>query len=147
MRGGVAQLLRAAALRTAGQPLQGTDGPDVIVTDGATRLDAAAGNDLICVTGPRPAAGDYLPLGSDTEPDIIRVTTGDATTYSGADGRRSTYDGGRGRDELVLAVASTHAVDADLDDGRDFVRLNGELTEWDNPSCVAERTTSCEVRR
>lgn len=31
--------------------VEGTDGPDVIITDGALEVDALGGDDLVCVTG------------------------------------------------------------------------------------------------
>ena len=284
----------ATVVGALGHPLVGTEGPDVIASNGASRVDALGGDDLICVTGPPAAgpdeastltlsagtgndvveavtrgwgtfgtlglgadtytgtssarheitAGEFLPLGSDREADTIRVASGLATIYSGApsvdnpdvieidagtvqwtglmtrtssvsggrlstlrtvarrgDARidaargtaaavgsyvvaegfgawelattafqgtvrfrgtsgadrlrieapttydrvvdlrggrdfyesdgfgsgRSSYDGGRGRDQLLLAVTSTDSVDADLDDGR-FVAREGKRT-------------------
>jgi Ca2+-binding RTX toxin-like protein len=41
----------ATVVGTPGAELQGTAGPDVVVTNGATALDAGGGDDLVCVTG------------------------------------------------------------------------------------------------
>lgn len=132
--GETCQGVPATMVGTPGQALEGTGGTDVIVSNGAERVNALGGDDLVCVTGPAPAsaddastltlsagpgndtveavtpgwgtfgtlglgvdsytgtsfarheitAGEFLPLGSDREADSIRVTSGTATIYSGA---------------------------------------------------------------
>lgn len=41
----------ATLVGTPGGVVTGTDGPDVIVTNGAARVEAGAGDDVICTTG------------------------------------------------------------------------------------------------
>lgn len=41
----------ATLVGTPGSTVTGTDGPDVIVTNGAARVEAGAGDDVICTTG------------------------------------------------------------------------------------------------
>lgn len=126
----------ATVVGRPGGAVEGTDGADVIVTNGAIRVGAGAGDDLICVTGDASStrepsrdvvldAGDgndsveatapgwstlttlgngadsYVGssggdqqiwtgdvLGSpDVDVDVVRVTVGIATVYSGSDSR------------------------------------------------------------
>jgi Ca2+-binding RTX toxin-like protein len=42
---------QATIVGTRGQPLLGTEGPDVVVTNGALLVSALSGDDLVCVTG------------------------------------------------------------------------------------------------
>ncbi len=126
----------ATLVGTTGQPLAGTDGADVLVSGGASRVDALGGDDLVCVTGDArsvpqrlrtvvvvagagddrvevttpgwgslallgPGADSYLgssgaaqevrsddvPFTVDTAVDLIEITSGEATVYSGSDSR------------------------------------------------------------
>lgn len=86
--------------------LTGTEGPDVIVTNGTMRVDALAGDDLVCVTV-RPAqisAGD-----GDDLVDTTGVTEPGGTTYLGAGSDR--FVGGSAIDAVYTGAASPGSSD------------------------------------
>ena len=56
----------ATIVGTPGVQITGTEGADVIVTNGATRVDALGGDDLVCGTGAAPTTGTILGAGADT---------------------------------------------------------------------------------
>ena len=77
----------------AGQ-ITGTDGADVILTNGATRVDALGGDDLVCATIEYGATFTYvfaiLGAGADT---FIATERGQSTIYAGtADGTDTEAD-------------------------------------------------------
>ncbi|GAB3024348.1 hypothetical protein GCM10011376_09790 [Nocardioides flavus (ex Wang et al. 2016)] len=102
----------ATIVGTPGSRITGTEGADVIVTNGATRVDALGGDDLVCATGEEGVT--YLPSvtvvlgagadtltsstsgqhyvyagteeGADTEADVIRLS-GNGVVFSGTVGR------------------------------------------------------------
>ncbi|WP_395657966.1 hypothetical protein [Nocardioides sp.] len=93
-----------------GGTVTGTDGDDVIVTNGATETDAGAGADTICVTG----GYAYLVDAGDGD-DVVDTTAFDdlhdqvrVVLGTGAD----TFVGGSGRDTVTTG---TDLVDADTD--------------------------------
>lgn len=109
----------ATIIGTADQALQGTDGPDVIVTNGAARLDAAAGDDLICVTGPPPASPD------DTRTLTLEAGPGNDVVEAAATGWGTSGALGLGADTYVGTSAAPHYVRAG-----EFLPLNSD-TEAD----------------
>ncbi|RHW24153.1 hypothetical protein D0Z08_25885 [Nocardioides immobilis] len=92
----------ATIVGTPGADIDGTDGPDVIVTNGAFVTDAGDGDDLICVTGgTRKEDADVY---ADAGDDVID------TSASGAGSARvdlgtgdDTYLGGPGPDRVFAA--------------------------------------------
>jgi Ca2+-binding RTX toxin-like protein len=80
--------------------LTGTEGPDVIVTNGSMQVDALGGDDLVCVTvrGAQVQAGD-----GDDVVDTAAVTQLPTSAYLGAGSDR--FIGGPERD-IVYAGAS-----------------------------------------
>lgn len=71
----------ATIVGTPGEHLEGTSGPDVIVTNGATTVYAAEGEDLVCMTG-----GDTsVMLDGDTEGDGAGTWAQDRVIGTGGD--------------------------------------------------------------
>ncbi|MCW2814851.1 MAG: calcium-binding protein [Nocardioides sp.] len=97
--------------------VEGTDGDDVIVTNGARNVSALGGDDLVCITGTGVTAmsanGYYANggRGSDTivNLDDDRVATNTAVDMGDGDGTTETYIGGTGPDELTLSGRDTVA--------------------------------------
>lgn len=54
----------ATLVGEAGSPLEGTDGPDVVVTNGVGFVETYGGDDLVCITGSYDAEayGDHCPV-------------------------------------------------------------------------------------
>jgi Ca2+-binding RTX toxin-like protein len=92
-----------------GVDLVGTDGPDVIVTQGSTVVDALAGDDLVCVTG-SPARGTLI-LEAGAGNDSVEVTTPNWGTLTRL---------GQGADTFVSTNASSQVVVAGADRGEDL---------------------------
>jgi Ca2+-binding RTX toxin-like protein len=91
----------ATMVGSPGGRLTGTDGPDVIVSNGARVVDAGDGDDRICLTGPRPgrAAVRVLAHGGD---DRVRVDLDRrATTITKLGSGDDTFLGGPGADQLI----------------------------------------------
>ncbi len=95
--------------------LTGTEGPDVIVTNGSMELDALGGDDLVCVTvrGAQVLAGD-----GDDVVDTTGVTRLSGTTYLGAGSDR--FVGGSARDTVYSGAASPGSLDM-ADTERDVI--------------------------
>lgn len=93
----------ATLVGTPGQVgLTGTEGPDVIVTNGAASVSALGGNDLVCITGgASPAIDTRLDAGAgDDVVDAAAATNGvrvqlgtGSDTYTGSPFRESVYAG------------------------------------------------------
>ena len=85
--------------------LSGTDGPDVIVSNGVRWVGANAGDDLICVTGRSPFmdAGD----GDDVVDATMREGRGWTELGNGAD----QFMGGPGFDRVFAGDFDDHAAD------------------------------------
>lgn len=95
--------------------LVGTEGPDVIVTNGSMELDALGGDDLVCVTV-RPAqvvAGD-----GDDVVDTTGITQAGGSTYLGAGSDR--FVGGAARDAVYAGAGSPGSSDM-VDTERDVI--------------------------
>lgn len=116
-----------ATIVGTGHTITGTDGPDVVITNGAVEVTTLGGDDLVCVTG-RADNGFY-----DTGPGSDRVdssavrrrSSGFTVILGGGDDQMI----GGARTETVLADNGSLA-DADRDliftgSGRDFVRTGG----------------------
>jgi Ca2+-binding RTX toxin-like protein len=118
----------ATIVGSATQPeLRGTDGPDVIVTNGSALVLALGGDDLICVTGANWAARIDAGDGDDTV-DATGAGSRSATVLgAGAD----LYTGSAFDDSVVAGTGTTPSVDthADVIDtaaGYDDVITSGE---------------------
>lgn len=113
--------------------LSGTDGPDVIITNGAESVDAQGGDDLVCVTDPpsygisvRLGRGEDRLLGSDADE---RVYAGDEAP--GEADRDIVHTGGGG--DIVLTGSRESGAEASQDwiglgNGRDTVSVNGPVS-------------------
>ena len=95
--------------------LSGTEGPDVIVTNGAEQVDALGGDDVICVTvrGAQVRAGD-----GDDVVDTTGVTRLGGTTYLGAGSDR--FVGGSARESVYAGAAEPGSLDM-TDTERDVI--------------------------
>lgn len=96
-------------------PLEGTDGPDVIVSTGARVIDARGGDDLICVVDTSVRLLDAGP-GDDVVDvsaghDIKAVLGAGADTYLGSAGHDQVWTGTRARDWSVEEDTETDVID------------------------------------
>ncbi|KAA1421738.1 hypothetical protein F0U44_05560 [Nocardioides humilatus] len=90
----------ATIVGTPGGSIDGTDGPDIVVTNGATEIQTGDGDDLVCVTG--GSGKDDADVQTDDGDDVIDASTSTSGTrrvYLG-DGD-DTYTGGPGPDQVV----------------------------------------------
>ena len=99
----------ATFVGTPGGALMGTDGPDVMVTNGASSVDAAGGDDLVCVTGGRHVI--LAGAGNDVVDTTRARGRGKVVLGPGDD----VLTGGR-QDSKVIAGSSKT-----MDDGRDVI--------------------------
>lgn len=125
---------RAATVVGSGHRVDGTEGPDVIVTNGARSVYALGGDDLVCISG--PSTGKYLPVqvragdGDDVvdgtgspEQEVYAYLASGVDTFLGGGagdtveldypdpaGGVDTVDGGGGSDWLVLRTGAGDAV-------------------------------------
>lgn len=86
----------ATVVGTPGEDLQGTAGPDVVVTNGALYVNADAGNDLVCVTG---GAGlseqEHMDIDAGDGDDVIDATIVESDRLSVRLGQgNDTFTGG-----------------------------------------------------
>jgi Ca2+-binding RTX toxin-like protein len=96
-----------------GVDLVGTDGPDVIVTNGSTVVHALAGDDLVCVTG-SPARGTLV-LEAGAGNDSVEVTTPDWGTLTSLGQGADTFVSTNERSQSVVAGAGRgEDLEADL---------------------------------
>jgi hypothetical protein len=150
--------LAATLVGSPGTTIHGTSGADVIVTNGADRVEADAGDDVICTTNTPPAdttlgqdaitvfagsGNDVVDRSGDPDPAADSLTSlddGDDTYLGGpasdavnsTDSGADTIDTGAGND-LVLTgsingPAPTGADDVDLGDGDDSFSVAGSRT-------------------
>ena len=136
----------------AGTPISGTDGDDVIVTNGEADVDSGAGDDLICVTGAPDNAVVHVEAGEGADVvDTTQVRGADAAVVAtlgpGADRfvggpradfvRAGTEDAqdrdvdrirtGAGDDDVTTGeVGAVDADRVDLGAGRGLLRLESE---------------------
>ena len=111
----------------AGTPLLGTEGPDVIDTNGASRTESLGGDDLICLTG---AADVTLP--SDARRVEVDAGAGNDRVEAATEGWGSYTELGTGADSFVASNADEHWVTTGLgidrtvtDREADVVRISG----------------------
>ena len=116
----------ATVVGTPGEPLEGTTGNDVIVSNGATTVSALEGNDTICVTGPTTG------VTVDAGPGNDLLVPGSLGSTGPVNAR-----GGDGTDTVVISLpggtARTWALDAKgtLKTGSSTYLLLGGLETYD----------------
>jgi Ca2+-binding RTX toxin-like protein len=108
----------ATHVGSPGAQLVGTDGPDVIVTNGAVIFDALAGDDLVCVTGSTTNGTVFVDAGPGD--DSVEVVT---------PGWSTNADLGQGADTFVSTTEASQSVVAgasrEEDLEADVVRIAG----------------------
>ncbi|MEZ0577211.1 hypothetical protein [Nocardioides sp. MH1] len=144
----------ATVVGTPGGTVRGTDGPDVVVTNGAARTATGAGDDLVCVTGGsrkedadvQTDDGDDVIDGSAAGTGTTRAYLGEGDdSYTGFPGPDVVFAGdpgeghaGEGSDvvttgagaDVVVTGGTSAAPDHDSIDvgaGRDGVRVEGPV--------------------
>ena len=99
----------AATIVGSGPAVTGTDGRDVVVSDGATDIDTLGGDDLICVVP--GATNPWVPTTVDVDAgagddvvdtSTVRPTPGTFIVVLGAGA--DTYVGGGGADEVTTGT-------------------------------------------
>ncbi|NYE36401.1 Ca2+-binding RTX toxin-like protein [Nocardioides cavernae] len=109
----------ATAVGTPGQPeLVGTEGDDVVVTDGAGSVATLGGDDWVCVTDVPGAPGRTISVDTGEGDDALLV---ERVEWLGAS--RSSYVGGPGSDLLALWAGAR--LDLDLASGEMVTRRSG----------------------
>lgn len=127
-----------------GTPLLGTEGPDVIATNGASRTESLGGDDLVCLTG----AVD-LAVPSDARRVEVDAGAGNDRVEAATEGWGSYTELGTGADSFVASNADEHwvttglGIDRTLSDSEaDVVRIagTGRVTSGDrgrdNPDVI-----------
>lgn len=121
---------------TPGSDLRGTDGPDVIVTNGAADTYAGDGDDLVCVTG-----GDGMDRASvlvDEGDDVVDASASEADRVDARLGPGTdTFTGGPGGDQVDASdpwdSPRHQGADAvDTGSGDDWVTTGGAPGEPDH---------------
>lgn len=144
----------ATRVGAPGADLRGTDGPDVIVTNGAARVYAGGGDDLVCVTG--GAGLDQVSVDADDGHDIVDASaSGARATFAHLGGGDDVHTGGprgdfveasdpwqsppgQGADTVATGGGDDHVVtggaprqpdhdDIDLGPGSDTAELEGPV--------------------
>ncbi|QSR29328.1 hypothetical protein CFI00_02190 [Nocardioides sp. S5] len=94
--------LPATVVGAPDQRLVGTEGPDVVVTNGAQSLVALGGNDTICVTGTPVTTGQGI--------ISIDAGAGDDHVEASVQGRGSSTTLGAGADTFISGNGAEHSV-------------------------------------
>mgnify|MGYP005990465761 CR=1 FL=1 len=94
--------LPATIVGADNQRLVGTEGPDVVVTNGAQSLTALGGDDTICVTGTPVTAGQAI--------IDIDAGAGDDYVEASVQGRGSSTTLGAGADTFISGNGAQHSV-------------------------------------
>lgn len=140
---------RTATIVGSGHSIQGTEGPDVIVTDGARSVYAKGGDDLVCITG--RFLGQHYPVDvrAGDGNDVVDASGAGlqpvhASFGSGAD----TFLGGGGDDAVELdypdAVGGVDTVDGG--GGFDTVSLQTGPGDVVVDNAIGHFTSAGEVR-
>lgn len=111
----------ATIVGTPGQvDLTGTEGDDVVVTNGAVGVSALGGEDLVCVTDVPDAAvsGRTIAVDTGAGDDVLLVERAEWVGGSG-----SSYDGGAGSNTLTLWAGAS--LDLDLASRQMVTRRSG----------------------
>lgn len=128
----------AATVVGAGfQPLTGTEGRDVIVTNGVATVLAFGGDDLICVTG---AGAPHVDAGAGN--DLVDATAGTATPYTVLGEGDDRYVGSALPDDVVAGSDETTDTGVDvIDTGVNAGTTPDEVTSGTRGQVNADRTT------
>lgn len=111
----------ATVVGTPGQPaLAGTEGDDVVVTNGAVSVSTLGGDDWVCVTDApdAPAPGRTIAVDTGAGDDVLLV---ERAEWVGGPG--SSYDGGGGHNALTLWAGAS--LDLDLASREMVTRRSG----------------------
>lgn len=95
-----------------GEPLRGTEGADVVVTNGAPKVEVLAGDDLVCVTGRQRDTYIDAGAGADVVDASADPTGARAVLGPGAD----RYIGSSGPDIVEAGTALPDRADLDADE-------------------------------
>ena len=140
----------ATTVGTAGQVIEGSEGADVIVTDGASRVIARGGDDLICVTGDASAVAEEsrtVVVAAGAGDDRVEATTPGWGTVTQLDSGADSYVGASGADqeirtgELLSADSAADTVrvtsgiatvysGAPSQPNPDVVEIDGGMVQW-----------------
>ena len=118
--------LAATIIGTPGGNAVGTPGDDVIVSNGATYIYGADGNDVICTTGSLPQKNFYISISGGRGNNFID-RSGDldpaVQTHVSLYGDAETFIGGPGADQVTLEKTTPFAgpVSVQTGDGDDSV--------------------------
>ena len=93
--------------------LEGTPGPDVVVTEGAGRVNTGDGDDVVCVTG-TTADGKRMILDAGTGNDAVTVTARNGVRVLLGDGD-DTFVGGSETDAVLAGYFDDGPIDTGVD--------------------------------
>lgn len=122
----------ATIVGTPGQELvNGTEGDDVVVTNGASHAYAGGGADLVCVTG--PALNRTVVVEAGAGDDVVDATAAPGATYAVLGAGSDTYTGSV-QDDTVQGGTSESSLHVDTEadlidtgtDGADLVRSGSD---------------------
>ncbi|MBC2931844.1 calcium-binding protein [Nocardioides sp. zg-1228] len=94
-----------ATLVGAGQLITGTEGRDVIVTNGATRVVAVGGDDVICLTGMSPSGHATIDAGAGD--DLVDGTAWRGSVQAELGEGADRFEGGDGENVVAAGPADT----------------------------------------
>lgn len=95
---------RAATVVGSGHRVEGTEGPDVIVTNGAQTVFALGGDDLVCVSGPRTSPGLPVDVRAGDGNDVVDGTgSPKQPVYAYLGSGVDTFLGGKKNDSVEVA--------------------------------------------
>lgn len=123
--GETCQGLPATIVGTPGQPLTGTEGPDVVVTNGASRTRTLGGDDVICITG---TTNPYVDAAEGA--DVVVSTLGPDAFSTVKLGPGSDRFTGSASSDVVYAGGKRSRVLDDLD--RDVIDSGPPNPEYGN---------------
>ena len=104
----------ATVVGLSGQALAGTEGDDVVVTNGATSVSAAEGNDLVCVTGFQGSSTVGLDAGPGD--DVVDASAATGTVIAQLGSGSDSYTGSPSPDSVYAGTADVHGgVDQERD--------------------------------
>jgi len=112
---------------TPGQELvNGTEGDDVVVTNGASLAYTRGGNDLVCVTG--PALNRTVVVEAGTGDDVVDATAAPGATYAVLGAGSDTYTVSVGARNLFANYPDPDKTGESATNGR--VYRSDSLVDW-----------------
>ncbi|EON25543.1 hemolysin-type calcium-binding region [Nocardioides sp. CF8] len=112
------------------QTVTGTDGRDVIVTNAAAKVDAGAGDDLICVTAPSMSEGAYIDAAVDAGPgnDVVDASGAGSTRLKAVLGAGADeFLGGPSYDVVYGGLLAADGYAGGIDIERDVIDTAGDI--------------------